>query len=132
MKYASLCLGLCGAGLLLIGAGLLWSNVYGDQASWTEEQALAFNQASATYHQVAHAHAEHEAHDDHVHLASSHGTSVSDDELAAAKNAWQEQMRARDAAIAWRDGWRRGLIGGGMLLGALGGLGYLAINRTQD
>ncbi len=131
MKYPSLCLGLCGIGALLIGAGLLWSNVLGDQASWTEEQALAFNQASATYHQVAHAHAERGAHHDHIHLASSQGESVSDAELAAAKSAWQDQMRARDAAIAWRDGWRRGLLGGGMLLGLLGGLGYLA-SRAQD
>lgn len=132
MKFASLCLGLCGAGLLLISAGVLWSHVFGDQASWSEEQALAFNQASAAYHQAAHAHAEHEAHHGHIHLASSHGASVSDAQLAAAKSVWQEQMRARDAAIAWRDGWRRGLIGGGMLLGALGGLGYLAVKSAQD
>jgi hypothetical protein len=132
MKLASLCLGLCGAGVLLIGAGLLWSNGIGDKTLWSEEQAIAFNQASAAYHQAAHAHAEHDAHHGHIHLASSQGTSMSDAELAAAKSAWQEQMRARDAAIAWRDGCKRALIGGGMLLGALGGIGYLVIQRAQD
>lgn len=127
MKATAVCLGICAVGVLLIVAGLVWTNVIGDRMSWTEEQAIQFNQVSVTYHQAAHAHSDH-GHD-HAHDHGDHA----DTDLAQAKAAWQQKMSERDAAIGRRDFWKRFFLGGGMLAIMLGGAGYLIVkNVTED
>lgn len=127
MKYTSPCLALCAVGLVLIVAGLLWSQSLGNRAVWSEAQAVKFNEASARYHQAAHS-AMHgsDAHDGHNH------EDESADELAAAKAAWEAQMQERDNAIARRDFWRKVLLGGGMLAIILGGGGYLIVKNVLE
>jgi hypothetical protein len=132
MKYTSVCLGLCALGAVLMIAGWTWQDVLGDQVVWTEEQAQKLNEASANFHQVAHAHGDQQAHH-HGHAHAHSHARVTDDDLAAAKNAWREQMEERDAAIAWRDFWRAALLRGGMAAIMLGGCGYLLMkNQTSD
>jgi hypothetical protein len=127
MKLLVGCLGLCGVGVALIFAGLLWVNVIGDAASWDETQALKFNEVSATYHQAAHAHS------DHSHAGHNHGASAAPaPELAAAKAAWQEQMQARDKAIGRRAFWKNVLLGSGMAAILLGGIGYLLAKNVME
>lgn len=128
MKYTPHCLAICGCGLLLIIAGTIWSQSLGNRMAWTEEQAVKFNEVSANFHQAAHAHgAMHHGHD-HGH-ADEH---VSSAQLAAAKAAWQAQMKERDDAIAWRDFWRKALYGSGMAAIILGGAGYLIVKNVLE
>lgn len=129
MKHTPICLGICAAGVALIVAGVIWSQVVGDRMSWSEEQAIEFNKVSATYHQAAHAHSDH-AHGESGHH---HGEEqASAEALAAAKGAWQEQMRRRDTAIARREFWRKLLMGSGMSAIFLGGLSYIIVNRVME
>lgn len=124
MKYTGYCLGLCAVGLVLVVLGLLWTNVVGNPTVWSEAQALTFNEVSATYHQAA-----HEAMDHHGHA---HEPSSASANLEAAKKAWEEQMQARDAAIARRDFWKTLLFGGGMSAILIGGAGYLIARNVAD
>ena len=124
MKYELLSLGLCGIGLMLVIAGSMWVNTIGDRMAWTEQQAVKFNEVSAAFHQAAHAYGNmHPGHKE---------DSVSAAELAAAKTAWEEQMKARDDAIAWRDLWKKVLYGGGMGAIVLGGMGYLVAKNAAE
>lgn len=127
MKYTPYCLVLCGIGLVLVLAGLAWSRSVGNQMAWTEAQAVKFNEVSAAYHNAAHSHGAGHGHD-HGH---SHGE-ASSAELAAAKAAWEDQMKQRDEAIAWRDFWKKVLYGGGMGAIVLGGIGYLVVKNVLE
>ena len=128
MKYTPHCLVLCAIGLVLIIAGVVWTQSLGNRVAWTEEQAIEFNKVSANYHQAAHAHGAM----DHGHSHGHADEHVSSSELAAAKAAWQAQMKARDDAIAWRDFWRVALLGSGMTAILLGGGGYLIVKNVLE
>ncbi len=128
MKYTPYCLALCGVGLVLVIAGMAWSQSVGNKMAWTEAQAVKFNEVSATYHSAAHAHGAMDHGHDHGH--SHENTSAA--ELAAAKAAWEAQMKQRDDAIAWRDLWKKVLLGSGMAAIMLGGAGYLVVKNVIE
>ena len=129
MKYTPHCLALVGVGLVLVIAGMMWTRSVGNQMAWTEQQALKFNEVSATYHSAAHAHGAMDHGHDHGHA---HGESASSAELAAAKAAWEATVKQRDDAIAWRDFWKNALFFSGMAAIVIGGGGYLIVKNTMD
>ena len=48
-------------GISLVGLSLVWPNISGGRANWTEEQALAYQAASARLHELSHGHGDRSA-----------------------------------------------------------------------
>jgi hypothetical protein len=123
---------MCAVGLMFLMASWVWSGSVGDQASWSEEQAVQFATKAAELHQISHQHGAQSIRHAHAdnHVDAKH--QVSDEELAAAKTAWNEQKQLRDEAIGWRDWWKtilRSVGVGGILLG---GIGYLVMQKMNE
>jgi hypothetical protein len=135
MKYSPWLLIVCGVGSVLLIAGLMLGGQTGvvARSSWTEEDAKKFNQVSATFHQVAHAHGDAKLEHNHGH---SHGPDgkppPSDADFEKAKADWQEQMKLRDSAIAWRDRVKAILKYAGIVLISIGGVGFLIVKNVVE
>jgi ABC-type nickel/cobalt efflux system permease component RcnA len=132
MKYSPALLILCAVGLVLMVAGYMFGSDSGTvaRAAWTEDQAKKFTEASASFHQIAHAHGDAQlAHNNgHNHAADA----PSEAEYEKAKSDWQEQLRLRDGAIAWRNRVRSILKYTGVALISIGGVGFLVVKNILE
>jgi hypothetical protein len=134
MKYSPWLLTICAVGIVLLIAGMMLGRETGAfaRSSWTEEDAKKFNEVSATFHQVAHAHGDAQLGHDHAHSHGASEKTATQAEFDKAKADWQEQMKLRDAAIAWRDRVKAILKYSGVVLISLGGVGFLIVKNVME
>jgi hypothetical protein len=134
MKYSPWLLILCALGLVLFIAGLMFGSPEGMAArsAWTEEKAKKFNEASASFHQIAHAHGDAQLAHQHGHSHGADDKTPTEAEYQKAKADWEEQKRLRDGAIAWRERLKMILKSTGVALLAIGGVGFLIVKNVVE
>lgn len=128
---ATWCVVACFLGLLLVGLSYWWQTAAAGRLVWTEADAQQYNAAAGKLHQITYEHAASQGNSGKM-LGGMH-RAVSDGELAAAQDAWDQQKNRLDNASRYLDLWTNGSFYIGIGLVVCGMYGFLiARNRDED
>lgn len=99
MKLRQTSLWLIGIGIVLLAFSFLWPKLVGGRISYTEEDAAEYLRASTELHNRLHRHGAQHSHSD-AQDGDSDGKKVSDGELQAAWDDYNQAVAKRDAEIS--------------------------------